>query len=81
MSIEEMGAELATTRRKLGTLARTIGKRIAAAKRRSVWCRCGCGTKLPPRREPGHPLRYVNPAHRYRAGNVRAWARKKGTAT
>lgn len=78
MSLEEMGADLAQMRRKLGVLARTIGRRLEAAKRRSVWCRCGCGERLPERREPGQPLRYLNASHRYRAGNVRAWKRKKG---
>lgn len=78
MSLEEMRAELVVMRRKLGALARLVGRRLEASTRRSVWCRCGCGERLPKRREPGHPLRYANAAHRYRAGNVRAWARKKG---
>lgn len=59
-------------------LARAAGRRLEASKRRSVWCGCGCGERLPERREPGQPLRYVNPKHRYHAGNVRAWARKQG---
>lgn len=78
MSPEEIAAEFADMQRRLGRVARTIGRRLEASKRRSVWCCCGCGERLPERREPGQPLRYVNAAHRYHAGNVRAWARKKG---
>lgn len=72
-----MKEALRDNRKAMGRILRILGRRIEASKRKSRVCQCGCGTLLPARNEPGQRLRYVDKHHRYRAGNVRAWARKK----